>query len=243
MATQRRYVTTIPNPRGDAVTPRTRTYEAADEEHLLRVAATAGDHDAFAVLYRRSRDTVFRYLMRRTSGDRHLAEDLTHETFVRALARIGSYQEMGRPFVAWLLTIAGNLVADHYKSGWRRLQVPRSDFAHEVDEGQNRLMWTDTRDDLATAVTDGEYRRHASAVLARAMADLTDWQQRVVRLRYVEGLSVRDTAQELDVEDGAVKAATYRAMRTLAQHPLVKPLWAERRSAPRVRVRAPEPAT
>lgn len=233
--------TIIPAPRTDSPAPR--AYEAADDEHLLRVAATAGDHDAFAVLYRRSRDTVFRYLMRRTSGDRHLAEDLTHETFVRALARIGTYQEMGRPFVAWLLTIAGNLVADHYKSGWRRLQVPRSDFAREVDEGQNRLMWTEMRDDLATTVADGEYRRHAGAVLARAMADLTDWQRRVVRLRYVEGLSVRDTARKLEVEDGAVKAATYRAMRTLAQHPLVRPLRAEHRPGPRVRVHTPEPAT
>lgn len=242
MGNDRRHLATIPSPRGDATTPRTRAYEAADE-HVLRVAAIGGDHDAFAALYRRSRDTVFRYLMRRTSGDRHLAEDLTHETFVRALARIDTYQDRGRPFVAWLLTIAGNLVADHYKSGWRRLQVPRSDFAREVDEGQNRLMWNETRDDLATTVADGEYRRHAGAVLARAMADLTDWQRRVVRLRYVEGLSVRDTAQELEVEDGAVKAATYRAMRTLAQHPLVEPLRAEHRSGPRFRVHAPEPAT
>jgi RNA polymerase sigma-70 factor (ECF subfamily) len=165
--------------------------------------------------------------MRRSNGDPHLAEDLTHETFARALARIGSYREMGRPFVAWLVTIAGNLIADHYKSGWRRLQVPHSDFTGEVDEGLNRLMWSESRDDLATEVVDDQYWCYVGSVLNQAMADLTGWQRRVLQLRYVEGLSVRDTAIKLQVEEGAVKAATYRAVRVLARHPRLQQLRAE----------------
>ena len=98
--------------------------DSGDLEQSLRAAAASGSHEAFGDLYRQSRDTVQRYLLRRLNGDRHLAEDLTHETFARALARIDTYQEMGRPFVAWLLTIAGNLVVDYYKSAWRRLQIP-----------------------------------------------------------------------------------------------------------------------
>jgi RNA polymerase sigma-70 factor (ECF subfamily) len=198
-----------------------------DEEFPLRAAAVAGDLQAFGALYEKCRDTVYRYLMRRSNGDPHLAEDLTHETFVRALARIGSYREMGRPFVAWLVTIAGNLIADYYKSGWRRLQVPHSDFTGEVDEGVNRLLWSENRDDLATAVVDEEYWRYVGSVLSQAMAELTGWQRRVLQLRYVEGLSVRDTAIKLQVEEGAVKAATYRAVRVLARHPLIQQLRSE----------------
>lgn len=235
---------TIPSPRPAPAAP------AADTDHdgQLRAAAAAGDQHAFAALYRQCRDTVFRYLMRRSNGDQHLAEDLTHDTFVRALARVDTYQDTGRPFVAWLLTIAGNLVADHYKSGWRRFQVNRGDFAREVDDGLHRLMWAEVREDLATTVAEDIDRRRTCAVLTRAMSELTDWQRRVLLLRFVEGLSVRDTALKLAVEAGAVKAATYRAMRTLAQHPLVTQLrgermLADRRTGPpqRGRTRAADP--
>jgi RNA polymerase sigma-70 factor, ECF subfamily len=198
-----------------------------DDEQPLRAAAVAGDLAAFGALYAQCRDTVYRYLMRRSNGDPHLAEDLTHETFVRALARIGSYREMGRPFVAWLVTIAGNLIADYYKSGWRRLQVPHSDFTGEVDEGVNRLVWSENRDDLATEVVEEEYWRYVGSVLGQAMSELTSWQRRVLQLRYVEGLSVRDTAIKLQVEEGAVKAATYRAVRVLARNPAVQRLRGE----------------
>lgn len=198
-----------------------------DDERPLRAAAVAGDLKAFGMLYEQCRDTVYRYLMRRSNGDPHLAEDLTHETFVRALARIGSYREMGRPFVAWLVTIAGNLVADYYKSGWRRLQVPHSDFTGDVEDGVNRLMWSDGTDDLATTVVDDEYWRYVGTILSQAMSELTSWQRRVLQLRYVEGLSVRDTAIKLQVEEGAVKAATYRAVRVLARHPQVQQLRGE----------------
>lgn len=190
-----------------------------DEERPLRDAAVAGDLEAFGELYNQCRDTVYRYLMRRSNGDPHLAEDLTHETFVRALARIDSYREMGRPFVAWLVTIASNLVADYYKSGWRRLQVPHSDFTGQVDDGINRLVWSDGSDDLASTVADEQYWRYVGSILSQAMTELTGWQRRVLQLRYIEGLSVRDTAIKLQVEEGAVKAATYRAVRVLARHP------------------------
>jgi RNA polymerase sigma-70 factor, ECF subfamily len=195
-----------------------------DDERPLRVAAVAGDPHAFGLLYEQCRDTVYRYLMRRSNGDPHLAEDLTHETFVRAFARIGSYREMGRPFVAWLVTIAGNLIADYYKSGWRRLQVPHSDFTGDVEDGASRLMWSDGGNDLATTVADDQYWRYVGAILSQAMSELTNWQRRVLQLRYVEGLSVRDTAIKLQVEEGAVKAATYRAVRVLARNPHIQRL-------------------
>ncbi len=198
-----------------------------DDERPLRAAAVNGDLQAFGTLYEQCRDTVYRYLMRRSNGDPHLAEDLTHETFVRALARIDTYREMGRPFVAWLVTIAGNLIADYYKSGWRRLQVPHSDFTGDVEDGASRLMWSDGGDDLASAVVDDEYWRYVGAILSQAMSELTGWQRRVLQLRYVEGLSVRDTAIKLQVEEGAVKAATYRAVRVLARDPRIQQLRGE----------------
>lgn len=196
-----------------------------DDEWQLRDAAVAGDADAFALLYRRCRGTVYRYLVRRLNGDPHLADDLTSETFARALTRISSYQDMGRPFVAWLLTIAGNLAADYYKSGWRRFQVPCGDLGHEQDRATALvadLSRVTGREEVDTRVVAEQLRHHVREVLGQAMNDLTAWQQQVVRLRYVEGKSVRATAQALGTHEGAVKAATYRAVRVLARDPRLR---------------------
>ena len=89
--------------------------------HLVR-QAQEGSADAFGELYRIYCDTVFRYIYYRVST-RALAEDLTSETFVRALRRITTFSWQGRDFGAWLVTIARNLVADHFKSGSVHLTV------------------------------------------------------------------------------------------------------------------------
>lgn len=190
-------------------------------EARLRAAAVAGDRAAFAALYAAYRDNVFQYLIRRCAGDRHLAEDLTHDTFIRALRGLPRYREMGRPFGAWLVTIAGNLLADHWKSGWHRFQVPWSDVTGEGYDG--RLSLAERSDqDPAWEVAAQDSRRRAARVLADAIGKLPDRQQQVVSLRYAEGLSVADTALKLGVDQGAVKAATYRARQTLADNPALE---------------------
>lgn len=199
----------------------------ATTEAWLRHAAVTGDRNAFAALYQRHRPTVYRYLVRRLNSDPHLAEDLTHETFTRAYTRIGSYREMGRPFVAWLLAIAGNLVIDYYKSAWRRLQVPFGDISASADAEHNELCWQTDREDVASTVAGRDYQRHLRALLSEAMAELTTLQRDVMRLRYLEGLSVRDTALKLDTNEGAVKAATYRAIRALTRNAHLRGLWAD----------------
>ena len=67
-------------------------------------------------------DVVFRYVLFRV-GDRELAEDVTSETFLRALRRIASVSYQGRDVGAWFVTIARNLVLDHVKSSRFRLEV------------------------------------------------------------------------------------------------------------------------
>ncbi len=199
----------------------------ASNEASLRHAAVTGDRGAFATLYEQHRATVYRYLIRRLNSDPHLAEDLTHETFTRAFTRIGSYRDMGRPFVAWLLAIAGNLVIDYYKSAWRRLQVPFGDIATTADAEPGDLCWQVDREDIATVVAGRDYQRHLRELLSEAMADLTALQREVMRLRYLEGLSVRDTALKLDTNEGAVKAASYRAIRSLTRNARLRMLWAD----------------
>ena len=90
-------------------------------------AAQAGDMTAFGELFDRYYDIVFRYVLFRM-GDRSLAEDVTQETFVRALRRISSVSYQGRDIGAWFVTIARNLIFDHVKSSRYRLEQTTSEI-------------------------------------------------------------------------------------------------------------------
>lgn len=192
-------------------------------EASLRGAAAAGDRAAFATLYTTYHDSIYRYLARRCRGDRYLAEDLTHDTFVRALSRLAGYRETGRPFVAWLLTIAGNLLTDHWRSGWHRYQLPCEDFTN--DGTRSRLgIREESGGDPAVEVAASDRQRHVMQTLGSAIARLSGRQREVLFLRYAEGKSVADTARALGIEEGAVKAATYRARQALAGDPAIEEL-------------------
>ena len=84
--------------------------------------AQRGDAEAFGQLYDHYVPSVYRYVYYRV-GTHALAEDITSETFLRALRSLGSFRWQGRDFGAWLVTIARNLVTDHFKSGRFRLEV------------------------------------------------------------------------------------------------------------------------
>jgi RNA polymerase sigma-70 factor, ECF subfamily len=194
---------------------------AVDPEADLRTAAAAGDRAALAALYSIYRETVYRFLLRRCRGDRHLAEDLAQETFARAIRGLDRYRETGRPFGAWLLAIANNLLIDYWRSSWHRRHLLWNDFTGETDVP---LAEKDDGGDPAVDVSESEQRRHLAAIIERAVARLSDLQQKVLSLRYAKGLTVAETADALGLEMGAVKAATYRARQALAGDPTVEKL-------------------
>jgi RNA polymerase sigma-70 factor (ECF subfamily) len=164
--------------------------------------AKAGDTDAFAQLYDRYLDTIYRYVYYRV-GSRQLAEDLTSETFLRALRSMGSFTWQGRDFGAWLVTIARNLVADHFKSSRTRLEVTTGEMLdpHET----------------APSPEQSVLERLSNAALLEAVRKLNPQQQECVTLRFLQGLSVAETAQIMGKNEGAIKTLQYRAVRTLAR--------------------------
>ncbi|MGH3744552.1 MAG: sigma-70 family RNA polymerase sigma factor, partial [Mycobacteriales bacterium] len=115
-------------PRQGGDTPRPSGEEGIDEAVIRLVArAQAGDAEAFGEIYDRYVDLIYRYIYYRV-GSKQLAEDLTSETFLRALRRIGSFTWQGRDVGAWFVTIARNLVTDHYKSSRYRLEITTHDL-------------------------------------------------------------------------------------------------------------------
>jgi RNA polymerase sigma-70 factor (ECF subfamily) len=164
--------------------------------------AQRGDHDAFGELYDRYADLVYRFIYYRVH-DRALAEDFTSDTFLRALRRIGSVNYLGRDIGAWLVTIARNIVLDHAKSARARLEV----------------MTADTPDSgvpSATSPEDAVIDAETYQLLLAAIEELNPEQRQCVTLRFIQGMSIAETAERMGKNDGAIKALQHRAIRKLA---------------------------
>jgi RNA polymerase sigma-70 factor (ECF subfamily) len=171
----------------------------AEELRLLR-QAQRGDGEAFAALYRAHVQAIYRYIAYRVN-DSHLAEDLTADVFTKALQSLGRYEDQGKPFVAWLYRIARARVIDHYRRTDRRpVESDVEDEPLPIDPDMDAPM----------------IRRQAAQALRAAIAELTDDQQQVIILRFVEGHRIETVAQLLGKQPNAIKALQHRALRALA---------------------------
>lgn len=173
--------------------------------HLVE-RAQAGDNDAFGELYRKYASTIFKFVHFRV-GNRCVAEDLTADTFVRALKRINHVEWQGRDIGAWLVTIARNLVADHYKSGRVRLEKPCADVLDQ--ELADDMRETSPEDIVADYLTN--------RALLEAVMQLSGDQKQCIIMRFLQGLSVLETAEAMGKNEGAIKALQYRAVRSLGR--------------------------
>jgi RNA polymerase sigma-70 factor (ECF subfamily) len=165
--------------------------------------AREGDPDAFASLYDRYVERVYRFALYRVHGDSALAEDITSEVFLRALRKIKGFTWQGRDVGAWFLTIARNLVLDHFKSGRARLEVLGAEAPLSA-AGDNVL---DAEDAALSRVSQQD--------LYKAIQQLGTEQQEVIYWRFLQGYSVAESAAAMGKSDGAIKALQYRAVKAL----------------------------
>jgi RNA polymerase sigma-70 factor (ECF subfamily) len=182
-----------------------------DTAAALVARAKAGDRDAFARLYAAHYDEVYRFLLYRTRS-KHLAEDLTQDVFVRALRRMETFRPLPEgTFVGWLMTIARNILIDHFKSGRSRLEVLADEF-FDADE-----LLDSAESDALRELEAIE----AAETVAMAMTRLNDNQRRCLQLRFFEDLSIGETAARMGKNHGAVKTLTFRAVQSM-QHALAE---------------------
>ena len=164
--------------------------------------ARGGDAEAFGQLYDHYQGSVYRFVFYRTRSQ-PLAEDLTSETFLRALRNMSGFRWQGRDFGAWLMTIARNLCTDHFKAGRTRLELTTEDMgAHDdATEGPENAV-------LASLTNE---------VLLDGLRRLSDEQRDCLIMRFLQGLSIAETAAVLGRSEGAVKQLQLRGVRNLAK--------------------------
>jgi RNA polymerase sigma-70 factor, ECF subfamily len=175
--------------------------ERLEMEQLVK-RGQAGDRDALEELYLEHFDRIYSYL-HMTVGNRHDAEDLTTQTFLKMLESIGRFQWGAAPFSAWLFRIAHNLAMDHFR-GRRRWQPEE-----EVPEPAGAVE--PSAEEEAMRVLSGES-------MLELIDQLSDEQRQVLILKFVFDFSNVEAATVLDKTEGAVKSLQHRALASLQRH-------------------------
>lgn len=167
-----------------------------DEADLCRRAA-AGDRRAFAALYDRHLDAVYRYAFYRLRADDE-ASDVTSMVFHRALVAMPRYQPR-RPFLAFLYTIARNVIADQL-----RRARPTASFEDAIAHASD----APGPDEVAGRLDDA--RR-----LRAAIARLTPLQQDVIIFRFLEDRSTKEIAGLIGKRESTIRGIQMRALAAL----------------------------
>ena len=174
-----------------------RMLSTQDDESLARQAGQ--DPDAFATLYSRYLDRVYRFVVVRT-GSVQDAQDLTSQTFLAALEHIASFRSQGS-FGGWLFGIARHKIIDHYRQ-------QRGDAPLEV------------ADELADPVPEPEQvidQRLQVSRVSHVLASLDPQQAEAIALRIFGQLSAAEAGQVMGKSAAAVRMLVHRGLRTLRE--------------------------
>jgi RNA polymerase sigma-70 factor, ECF subfamily len=175
--------------------------QGAPQEEVRKLVdrAQAGDRDALEELYLIHFDRIYGYL-HLTVGNRHDAEDLTTQTFLRMLEAIGRFRWQKAPFSAWLFRIAHNLSMDHFRAARRwqpEEEVPEPAGAQE------------------RSAEDEAFHAIGRKSMLEMIEGLSDEQRQVLTLKFVFNFGNRDVATILGKTEGAVKSLQHRALVSL----------------------------
>jgi RNA polymerase sigma-70 factor (ECF subfamily) len=157
--------------------------------------AQQGDRAALEELYLIHFDRIYGYL-HVSVGNRHDAEDLTTQTFLKMLESIGKFRWQSAPFSAWLFRIAHNLAMDHFRAN-KRWQ-PEADVPDE-----------------ATSAEAGALESIGRKSMLDLIEDLSPEQQQVLTLKFVFNFANAEAATILGKTEGAIKSLQHRALVSL----------------------------
>jgi RNA polymerase sigma-70 factor (ECF subfamily) len=169
------------------------------EMRALVDRAQSGDREALEELYLIHFDRIYSYL-HVTVGNRHDAEDLTTQTFLRMLESIGKFRWQSAPFSAWLFRIAHNLSMDHFRAS-RRWQPEEEPPEPPADE--------------STSAEQGALQSIGQKSMLELIENLSGEQQQVLTLKFVFNFSNAEAATILGKTEGAIKSLQHRALVSL----------------------------
>ncbi|MDQ0157490.1 RNA polymerase sigma factor SigW [Robertmurraya andreesenii] len=168
-----------------------------------------GDQNAYAEIVELYKDKVFQ-LCYRMLGNRHEAEDMAQEAFIRAYVNIASFN-INLKFSTWLYRIATNLCID-------RIRKKKPDFYldAEVSGTDGLTMYSQIPSDTALPEEEVE-SMELQDIIQREISRLPEKYRSVIVLKYIEELSLNEISEILDMPLGTVKTRIHRGREALRQ--------------------------
>ena len=166
-----------------------------ENNDLIMQAQTS--YNAFALLYRRHYDAIFKYCVHRLF-DRHLAEDISSQVFLKVVEKFNSFKGDERQFRNWLYKIATNFVNQHMRKSARHKK------ALSIFQEQSNIT-NSAPEDSSVRLT----------ILKQSMLTLKPRYQTIITLRFIENLKLTEIAEVLGSSPGTIRSQLARALAKL----------------------------
>jgi RNA polymerase sigma-70 factor (ECF subfamily) len=167
-------------------------------------AISKGDKRAFDELYNRYAAALLRYFMRMLWKDREKSEDFVHDLFAKIVNK-PEYFDPTRSFKTWVYSVANNMCKNEYK----KAEV-RKGMSNGLD---NHYALSDTSVNVMNEVQDSFFQE----AFVKNLAELDDKHKEAFSLRHIEGLSIKEIAEVLEINEGTVKSRLFYATKYLAE--------------------------
>jgi len=176
-------------------------YAQLSDEELMEMLSK-GNQKAFDEIYLRYSDILFGYFMKMLARDKEKCEDMVHDLFAKII-RKPDYFDIKRSFRTWIFSVACNMCKNEYK----RMAV-RKHVSNDFEPTKSIHSNSDTLKQVHESYFSDSFYRELNA--------LDEKHKSVFSLRHFEGLSMKEIAEALDINEGTVKSRLFYATKTLA---------------------------
>lgn len=183
---------------------------SGETDRVLVERALKGDGEAFTRLHKRYYTRVYRLALFRTRSVQD-AEDIASETFVRAVAHLGSFRFSGESLFPWLSRIAANLIADQGRRG-AGVTVLSLDSTQSGAAGESVRALLEGLPGNAPDPHTLAQLQETRELLRTAITRLPSDQAEAISLRFIGDLSLKEIAQAMNKTEGAIKSLIHRAL-------------------------------
>jgi len=162
--------------------------------------AASGDNEAFGRLYDIYADRIYRHIYYRTSSVED-ARDLTHDVFIEAWRALPRYKRTKTPFLGWLFTICRHTVIDYYRTKKDHAYLNNEIIMEDSEKSPEKLA--------EEQFTQQEIRR--------AILQLSEDQQQVILMSFIEGFKYSEIAAALNKSEGNIRVIVHRALKRMRE--------------------------
>lgn len=177
-------------------------FKAYSDEQLM-LAISHGEKPAFDELYLRYADKLYGYILKMLWYNEVRAQDLLQDLFTKIIRQPQLF-DTSKNFKTWIYTIASNLCKNEFK---------RNEVRKNTQNGLDHRYNIASEDNLENTINDLEFME----ALQRELTKLDEKHREVFVLKHIDGLSIKEIAEIMSINEGTVKSRLFYAIKKLAE--------------------------